>query len=79
MSLEHPIFQEIRCVVVYRFEHDEQIWHVGVAGVTRIEACTKSGMFADIPYIRIWNNDKCLAEYCQHHICGVEFGRVAAS
>jgi len=42
-------------------------------GVTRIEACTKSGMYADIPYVRVWAGEDILAEYCQHNIIGVTF------
>lgn len=46
---------------------------VGYAGVTRIEAFTKSGMYSDIPYVRVWKGDKPEAEFCQHNIVGVYF------
>lgn len=43
--------------------------------VTRIEAFTKSGSFADIPYVRVWCGDRVVAEFCQHQIVGVYFKR----
>lgn len=43
--------------------------------VTRIEAFTKSGMHADIPYVRVWAGDQPVAEFCQHNIVGVYFKR----
>ena len=46
---------------------------VGRSGVTRIEACTKSGMHADIPYVRVWKGEIAAAEFCQHQIQGVYF------
>lgn len=47
---------------------------VGTGGVTRIEACVKSGMYSNIPYIRVWKGEFCEAEFCQHNIIGVYFG-----
>ncbi len=46
---------------------------VGRDGVTRIERTFKSGMRSHIPYIRIWKGAEPIAEFCQHHILGVEF------
>lgn len=65
---EHPVKQPIR-----RIFSGGDWYTVGFNGVTRIEATTKSGMYADIPYIRVWGGDKCLAEFCQHSIDGVYF------
>ena len=48
---------------------------VGYGGVTRIEAFTKSGMHAYIPYVRVWIGDVPAAEYCQHNIIDVHFKR----
>ena len=48
-------------------------YRVGRSGVTRIEAFTKSGLHADIPYVRVWAGDSPLAEFCQHNIVGVYF------
>jgi hypothetical protein len=83
MSAEHPVEQTIQAVQI---GHD----HDGKAGrgystklkapyervfpCTRIEATTKSGMHADIPYIRVWNGETCIGEFCQHNIVGVYFG-----
>ncbi len=65
---EHPIDQVINCV-----DSGNGKYIVGIRGVTRIEACTKSGMHADIPYIRVWADDHCMAEFCQHTLSGVYF------
>ena len=56
MSSEHPVEQEIAWVQIDNVVGTH--WTLG-DGVTRIEACTKSGMHADIPYIRIWKGDVC--------------------
>jgi hypothetical protein len=54
-------------------EDGGEYWTVGYGGVTRIEAFTKSGMHADIPYVRVWKGDEPHAEFCQHSIVGVYF------
>lgn len=72
MSSEHPINQPIEIAEIQGGDLPE-LYKVGVAGVTRIEACTKSGLHADIPYIRIWKGDEALAEFCQHNIRGIYF------
>lgn len=72
-SFEHPVEQAIECIVI---DHTDTSYRVGVRGVTRIEACTKSGMHADIPYVRVWGVYGCIAEFCQHNIVGVYFGAV---
>ena len=46
---------------------------IGQSGVTKIEPITKSGMYADIPYLRVWKGDVILSEWCQHNIIGVVF------
>lgn len=69
---EHPIQQPILAVDVTANPH-EYGYLVGRDGVTRIEACTKSGLHADISYIRVWKGDVCEAEFCQHNIVGVYF------
>lgn len=70
---EHPVKQEIEHVQVYGDYATGQWYGIGVAGVTRIEACTKSGMHADIPYVRVWKGDVAVAEFCQHSIVGIYF------
>lgn len=73
---EHPIQQPIRAIDVapvgggYGYE-------VGREGVTRIEPTTKSGLHADIPYVRVWAGEVALAEFCQHNIIGVYFDEPA--
>ncbi len=80
---EHPIQQTIRaiCVIASTENSGGEDYIVGRGGdvVTRIEACTKSGMHADIPYVRVWAGENCLAEFCQHNIVGVYFADAEAS
>lgn len=74
MSFEHPIKQKIIAAIISPDgPNDAQTWVVGCLGVTRIESTKKSGMHADIPYIRVWKGDVAAAEYCQHNIIGIEF------
>lgn len=73
MEQEHPVQQPISGIIVTEFEGEYEAYHVGREGVTRIEACVKSGMHADIPYVRVWKGDVCVAEFCQHNIQGVYF------
>lgn len=71
---EHPISQPIREIDVALHNGDElQYYSVGRDGVTRIEACYKSGLHANIPYVRVWKGDVCEAEFCQHNILGIYF------
>ncbi len=69
---EHPVEQEISKVVVAQGHGWSESYQTGTE-VTRIEACHKSGLHADIPYVRVWENEKCVAEFCQHNIVGVYF------
>lgn len=46
---------------------------VGHQEVTRIEGTSKSGMYADIPYIRVWRGNTLAAELCQHNVQAVTF------
>ncbi|MCK9994034.1 MAG: hypothetical protein Dbin4_02554 [Alphaproteobacteria bacterium] len=71
---EHPVEQAIRGLLVFQTNDGEgEYYAVGKNGVSRIEATTKSGMHADIPYIRVWEGEHCIAEFCQHNIVGVYF------
>lgn len=71
---EHPVNQPIRSIEIDTIPESQESYTVGRSGVTRIEACTKSGLHADIPYVRVWKGDQCEAEFCQHNIVGVYFG-----
>lgn len=79
---EHPVKQEIaRITIRYDVETIPDVisasvefgFTVGADGITSIEACTKSGMHANIPYVRVWRGDVAVAEFCQHQIVGVYF------
>lgn len=67
--LDKPIYM---ILVVDKADHDES-YKVGEKFVTKIEAFTKSGMHADIPYVRVYKNDEPHSEFCQHQIVGVYF------
>lgn len=70
---EHPIQQPIRMIEIDTIPEVQGSFEVGRNGVTRIEACQKSGLRANIPYVRVWKDDVCAAEFCQHNIVGVYF------
>lgn len=72
-SFEHPIEQPIREIDVNLSDEGSTFYRVGLGGVTRIEACTKSGMHSEIPYVRVWKGEVCEGEFCQHNIVGVYF------
>lgn len=76
---EHPIGQPIREIDVYLSEEGSTFYRVGDKGVTRIEACTKSGLHANVPYVRVWKGEVCEAEFCQHNIVGVYFAQPEAA
>lgn len=75
---EHPVTQEIKSITIVDHGESAEVYTVGYGGVTRIEACTKSGMHADIPYVRVWLGELAQAEFCQHNIVGVYFRQTAA-
>lgn len=70
---EHPVDQPIEMIEIDTIPESQATYRVGRNGVTLIEACTKSGLHADIPYVRVWAGDECKAEFCQHNIVGVYF------
>jgi hypothetical protein len=70
---EHPIQQPIREIDVHLSDEGSTFYRVGKDGVTRIEARQKSGLHANLPYVRVWKGDVCEAEFCQHNIVGVYF------
>jgi hypothetical protein len=45
----------------------------GIMGVTKIEQCEKSGMYSNIPYLRVFVGENIIAELCQHNIESVTF------
>lgn len=70
----HPVMQPIMATQVPCDDHGNPLdWVVGM-NCTRIEACSKNGEFASIPYIRVWNGGECLAEFSQHRASFVRFG-----
>jgi len=69
--IEHPVEQEIDYIQIDTVVGECHV--VGDKGVTKIEACDKSGMHSNIPYLRVWAGEKCVAEFCQHQIVGVFF------
>lgn len=72
---EHPVQQPIRAIDIDTIPEVQGGYVVGRNGVTRIEACQKSGPYANIPYVRVWKGDVCEAEFCQHNIVGVYFAK----
>ena len=74
MSSEHPIKQPIIGVSI---ADGGGIGDFNVGrNCSRIEATTKSGLHADLPYIRVWLDDTALMEICQHNCHAVYFGKL---
>lgn len=69
---EHPINQAIQSIEIPDGADSFCSYTVG-QNCTRIEATFKSGLHANMPYIRVWRDDVALAEFCQHNIVGVYF------
>jgi hypothetical protein len=72
MSREH-IGAEIQSILVVENDRLSESYMVGMNSVTKIKAFTKSGMHADIAYVRVYKNDLPHSEFCQHNIIGVYF------
>jgi hypothetical protein len=60
-------------IVVVENEREREVYQVGHAGVTKIEATVKSGEYSHIPYIRVWKGEFAHSEFCQHGLVGVYF------
>ena len=75
-DLEHPVTgQEISVIYWAAPEGVCPYFRVGTDGVTRIEKTKKSGMHADIAYVRVWAGDQVISEFCQHQLSAVFFAR----
>lgn len=75
---EHSVQQPISAVAVMWHGNNHEFCmgqRTDLGVITRIEACEKSGMYSNIPYVRVWCGEDCFAEYCQHNIIGVYFDR----
>ena len=71
---EHPVSgQEISAIYWPAPEGVCPYLRVGESGVTRIEKTTKSGMHANIPYVRVWAGEQAVGEFCQHQLTAVFF------
>lgn len=73
MSTYEHIDAEIQSILVVENDRVSESYQVGTNSVTRIEAFTKSGMHADIAYVRVYKNGVPHSEFCQHNIIGVYF------
>ncbi len=75
----HAVKQPIREVIITYDDYQNHViglaYCVGMDGVTRIEPCLKSGEYSNIPYLRIWSGDRCVAEFCQHKVAAVHFAK----
>ena len=73
---EHPIEQPIQSIQLDVIPGSQVGYSVGQNGITRIEACEKSGPYSMVPYIRVFADDQCVSEFCQHNIVGIFFAAV---
>lgn len=76
MTMDEWVNTNILSVTIADHGQFAEFYKVGVDGVTRIEATIKSGMHANIPYVRVWKGDQIHSEHCQHNIDGVYFAPV---
>jgi hypothetical protein len=67
--------QPVKRLVVKTLDDGSDISYTvgGQSGVTRIEQCEKSGMYSNLPYLRVYIGDEVIAELCQHNIESVHF------
>ena len=73
-DFEHPVTGQEICGIHWNAPEGMcPYYYVGTDGVTRIEKTTKSGMHADIPYVRVWAGDQAIGEFCQHQLSAVFF------
>lgn len=63
----------IRMMVVGQRNGSAEGYSVGTSGITQIEEVDLPGMFADIPYLRVWRGEAVVAEFCRHNIVGIYF------
>lgn len=63
---------EIEAVTFHDID-GEGFHRVGHQDVTHIEKWAKSGMHANIAYVRVWKGEHLVAEFCQHALAGVYF------
>ena len=73
MSGANPIKQAISATQIPSDQHGNPIDYIVGQNCSRIEACEKPGEYCNIPYIRVWAGDECLAEFCQHKAAFVLF------
>lgn len=66
-----PAQRSIRMVVASDIKNE--VYRLGMSGVTHIEETIMPGLYGNLPYIRIWKGDIVYAEFCQHGIYGVYF------
>ena len=67
------VAQPISAITIH---HSESVYvghTVGDQGVTKIELVDKPGLHCNLPYVRVWAGDRCIGEWCQHGIVGIEY------
>ena len=65
---------EVDYILVKMFDDGgEESFTVGSGGVTKIEKTYKSGMYSNIPYLRVFKGSEIVAEMCQHNVTLVGF------
>lgn len=74
MKESHPINQTILATQLPSDEFGNPLDYIVGRNCTRIEACEKNGEYCILPYLRIWLNDICIAEFSQHKASYVRFG-----
>lgn len=70
---DHPVKQVIFATHLPSDENGNPLDYIVGKNCSRIEACSKDGLHCSLPYIRVWNGDECVAEFCQHAASFIRF------
>ena len=69
--------QEIFATQVLGDENGNPLDYIVGKNCSRIESYLENGEYCGIPYIRVWDGDKRIIEFCQHKATFVRFRNVS--
>jgi hypothetical protein len=68
-----PVQQDVQAITFPAPYGQIGEYEINLDGVTHIEQVNRPGLHCDIPYLRVWKDDVCLAELSQHGVIHVRF------
>lgn len=69
----HVVKQDILSVQLSHDEYGNPLDYIVGRNCSRIEATEKNGEYCMIPYLRVWDGERCLAEFSQHKANHIRF------